>query len=105
MRRISLAAASLLLSTFMLTLGAAGQAQSPAPPSPSDGSKLPPGDGRDLVMRVCSKCHTPDIVASQTLDGEGWKELVNQMASNGAQASDAEFDQIAAYLTKAFPAQ
>jgi len=100
MRRISLAAACVLLST----LAAASQ---PAP-SPSDsipGAKLPPGDGRDLVMKTCSKCHTPDIVAEQTLDEKGWKELVDQMAGNGAQGSDADFEQIVAYLTKAFPAK
>ena len=85
---------------LLSTLAAAGQTPSDAP-----GSKLPPGDGRDLVIRVCAKCHTPDIVASQSLNTDGWKELVNQMASNGAQASDAEFDQITAYLAKAFPAQ
>jgi competence protein ComEA len=102
MRRISLAAACFLLST----LAAAGQ--TPPPPTPADdvpGAKLPPGDGRDLMLRTCGKCHSPDIVADQDLDGEGWKELVNQMASNGAQGTDAEFDQITAYLTKAFPAK
>jgi mono/diheme cytochrome c family protein len=83
----------------------AAVAQTPAAPPDAPGAKLPPGDGRELVMRACSKCHVPDIVASQSLDGPGWKELVDQMASNGAQASDAEFDQIVAYLTKAFPAQ
>jgi mono/diheme cytochrome c family protein len=99
MRRISLAAACFLLST----LAVAGQ---PVPsPSDSPGAKLPPGDGRDLVMRTCSKCHTPDIVAEQTLDAAGWKELVNQMAGNGAQGSDADFAQITDYLTKSFPAK
>ncbi len=43
------------------------------------------------------------IMADQTLDGQGWKELVDQMAGNGAQGSDADFAQIATYLTKAFP--
>jgi len=99
MHRLVFAAAGLCLFTF------AAAAQTPPPPSSDDGAKLPPGDGRDLVMRTCSKCHTPDIVASQSLDAEGWKELVDQMASNGAQATDAEFTQIVAYLTKAFPAQ
>jgi competence protein ComEA len=98
----SLPAAGFLLSiVFVSTMAAA---QTPPPASPDAGAKLPPGDGRELVLRVCGKCHTPDIVADQTLDGPGWKELVDQMAANGAQASDAEFDQIVAYLTKAFPA-
>jgi mono/diheme cytochrome c family protein len=98
MRRIPLAAACFLLST----LTAMGQ----APPGGSDaGAKLPPGDGRDLVIKTCSKCHTPDIVADQTLDAAGWKELVDQMASNGAQGSDADFAQITDYLAKSFPAK
>ena len=63
------------------------------------------GEGRDTMIKVCSKCHQPEIVAEQDLDGPGWKDLVNQMAANGAHASDAEFDQIIAYLTKAFPAK
>ena len=107
MRRICFAAACFVLST----LAAAGQAPPSIPPgpSPSDGppgAKLPPGDGRDLVMRTCSKCHTPDIVAGQDLDGEGWKELVDQMAGNGAQGElTTDFAQITDYLTKAFPAK
>jgi competence protein ComEA len=98
MRRIPLAAACLLLST----LTAMGQAP---PGGPDAGAKLPPGDGRDLVIKTCSKCHTPDIVADQTLDAAGWKELVDQMAGNGAQGSDADFAQISGYLAKSFPAK
>ncbi|HWC63056.1 MAG TPA: cytochrome c [Rhizomicrobium sp.] len=100
----SLPAAGLLLPIVLLLSPLTAAAQTPPPPAADTGSKLPPGEGRELVMRVCGKCHTPDIVADQSLDGPGWKELVDQMAANGAQASDAEFDQIVAYLTKAFPA-
>jgi hypothetical protein len=42
-------------------------------------------------------------VAHQNLDAQGWKDLVNQMANNGANGTDAEFDTISKYLTKAFP--
>jgi hypothetical protein len=55
------------------------------------------------MIRVCSKCHEPEVAADQQFDAAGWKDLVNQMASNGANATDAEFDEIAAYLTKSFP--
>jgi competence protein ComEA len=90
---------------FMMS-GMAAVAQTPPPPSNApdpDHKALPAGDGRDTMIRVCSKCHDPDIAAQQDLDGPGWKDLVNQMAGNGASASDAEFDQIVAYLTRAFP--
>jgi len=38
-------------------------------------------------------------------DAQGWKDLVNQMANNGANATDAEFDTIAKYLAASFPAK
>ena len=70
-----------------------------------DYPSLPAGQGRDVMVRVCSQCHSPEIAAQQNLDAQGWKDLVNQMANNGAQASDAEFDTIAKYLTASFPSK
>src|SRR6185295_11643447 len=70
-----------------------------------DFKSLPEGPGRDVMVRVCAQCHSPEIAAQQKLDAQGWKDLVNQMANNGANATDAEFDTIAKYLTTAFPAQ
>jgi len=65
---------------------------------------LPPGDGRDVTIKVCSQCHSPEVVAQQQLDIAGWKQIVDTMANNGANATDAEFDQIVKYLATAFPA-
>ena len=83
---------------FALGLGASIAAQ----PAPSDA--LPPGPGHDALVRVCSGCHSPEIVADQRLTADGWHDVVEQMAGNGAQGTDAEFDEITAYLTKNFPA-
>jgi mono/diheme cytochrome c family protein len=71
----------------------------------ADFKMLPEGPGRDVAVRVCSQCHSPEIVAHQSLDPQGWKDLVNQMANNGANATDAEFDTIAKYLAASFPAK
>jgi competence protein ComEA len=101
MHRFVFAAAGLVF----LTLAAAAQTPPAAAPGDEPGAKLPPGEGRDVVMKVCTKCHDPSIAATEDLDASGWKDLVNQMAANGAEGSDAEFDQIVAYLTKAFPAK
>jgi mono/diheme cytochrome c family protein len=68
-----------------------------------DYKSLPEGPGRDVMVRVCAQCHSPEVAAQQTLDAPGWKALVDQMANNGAQATDAEFDTIAKYLATAFP--
>jgi mono/diheme cytochrome c family protein len=70
-----------------------------------DFKSLPEGPGRDVAVRVCSQCHSPEIAAHQNLDAQGWKDLVNQMANNGANATDAEFDTIAKYLAASFPAK
>ena len=64
---------------------------------------LPAGPGRDLMIRVCSQCHSPDTAADQQLDPAGRKEVVDQMAAKGAMATDAEFDEIVRYLANAFP--
>jgi mono/diheme cytochrome c family protein len=74
-----------------------------APALADDFNSLPPGPGRDVMVRVCAQCHSPEIAAQQKLDAAGWKALVDQMANNGANATDAEFDTITKYLTASFP--
>lgn len=75
-----------------------------AVPALADDFKLlPEGPGRDVTVRVCAQCHSPEIVAQQSMDAAGWKALVDQMANNGANATDAEFDTIAKYLATSFP--
>jgi mono/diheme cytochrome c family protein len=69
-----------------------------------DFPSLPPGPGRDTMVQVCSQCHSPEIVSSQRMDRAGWKMLVDQMANNGANATDAQFKTIVDYLTAVFPA-
>jgi mono/diheme cytochrome c family protein len=89
---------SLILAASLLVAAAPAFAQ-------DDYKALPPGPGRDVTVRVCAQCHSPEIVSSQTMDAQGWKDLVNQMANNGAQATDAEFDTISKYLAASFPAK
>lgn len=80
-----------------------GLAATPAAFADDDFKSLPPGPGRDVTVRVCSQCHSPEIAAQQNLDAQGWKDLVDQMANNGAQATDQEFDTISKYLSSSFP--
>ncbi len=99
----------------MLAMGLLAAAASAAPPvapppapptatSAAAAAELPAGAGRDTVMRVCSACHSPNVVAQQRLTPEGWHELVQTMANNGAVATDAELAEITGYLTRSFPA-
>lgn len=95
----------LVAALCLLPITAAAQTPPPAAAGVAPGSTLPDAPGKELVMRICSKCHAPDIVSQQDLDADGWKDLVNTMANNGANGTDDEFNQIIAYLTKAFPAK
>ncbi|MBN9588885.1 MAG: hypothetical protein J0G99_07745 [Alphaproteobacteria bacterium] len=69
-----------------------------------DFPSLPAGPGRDVTVRVCSQCHSPEIASNQRMDKDGWKSLVDQMANNGANATSEEFDTITNYLATVFPA-
>ncbi len=95
--RLTFAAALLLMS------GLTAAAQTPSEPADKH-ERLPAGQGRELTIRVCSQCHDPEVVADQQLDSAGWKNLVDQMASKGADATDAELAEIINYLATAFPA-
>ena len=92
------ALASLLFSTDVMAQPkpkpAAGKALYPL---------LPPGPGRDVEIRVCSQCHTPERPSAERHDLAGWNSVIDQMVNNGATASDADFDQIAHYLAVSFP--
>jgi mono/diheme cytochrome c family protein len=93
---------SAFLLTATLTVGAQNAQQTPAAPA-DDHPDFPTGEGRELTIKVCSTCHGLDVVAEQQLDLDGWKNTVDQMASMGADATEAQLDQIVHYLAKAFP--
>ena len=90
-------------AALALICGLTAAAQTPSGPA-DEHTKLPAGPGRELMIRVCSQCHAPDMAADQQLDLAGWKSLVDLMASKGAVATDAELDEIVHYLANAFPA-
>ena len=66
------------------------------------GQDLPPGEGRETVMRVCTACHDIDAVPRLHYSREGWANLVSSMKDMGADATDAELAQIVNYLAKNF---
>ena len=64
---------------------------------------FPPGPGRDLTLRVCSRCHSPALAARQHLSPQEWSDVVKSMSALGAVATQDEFNEISAYLAKSFP--
>jgi competence protein ComEA len=73
------------------------------PPPQQQYSELPAGDGKDILIRVCSKCHSPDNVIANGQDREGWENAITKMAGFGAAGTDDDFTAILDYLVKNFP--
>ena len=73
-------------------------AAAPAAPSP-DAWPIPDGPGKDLFVRVCTKCHVFERVAIKRVDQAEWQSLINAMVVRGAEVNtEEEFFAIAGYL-------
>lgn len=87
------------------TTASAGQTLSPSATTDQSPNhpEFPPGDGREAVMRLCSKCHSPNIILAYGQNRVGWENTITKMARLGAKGSDDEFSDVADYLTATFP--
>jgi competence protein ComEA len=65
--------------------------------------EFPAGEGREAVLRLCVKCHSPNIILASGQDRKGWENTITKMARQGADGSDEDFTDIADYLTANFP--
>lgn len=66
------------------------------------GQALPDGKGKAEFERICSSCHTTAMVARQKNTADGWKSIVDDMVSRGAQGSQADLDNVVLYLSTNF---
>lgn len=89
------------LSFFVRTSVLASQAA--APEQHDDHPEFPPGAGRDAVMHLCVRCHSPNIILANGQSRQGWENTITKMARLGATGSDDDFSDIADYLTANFP--
>ena len=92
MRSAFLLRSSVLVCALILMLSAHATAQ------------LPDGKGRDTVLKVCGGCHEASQAAALRLNREGWNDLINNMKSMGAEATEAEFTEVLDYFSTHFPA-
>jgi quinoprotein glucose dehydrogenase len=74
-------------------------------PAMANADIFPAGVGRETMLRICSGCHAATVVTSQRLSPQEWNDLVQVMVGKGAVGTDADFDQVSAYLAKSFPNQ
>ncbi len=71
------------------------------PPSASDLS-LPDGPGKAPLLKTCSECHGAEAAVGRLKTRDEWSKTLDEMAANGAQATDEEWNQILDYLDKHF---
>lgn len=67
--------------------------------------KLPDGDGKAIVQKMCTGCHNLKTVTSKHATKEQWNTIVQQMVSRGADGTDEEIETVINYLAKNFPPQ
>lgn len=96
MRRI----AYLAFAAAVCGFGAAASAQTAAQ---SAADTLPPGPALAVIKRACNACHDMHTITQHGHTPAEWAQIINRMLSNGTNVSDAEADQIQAYLTQALP--
>lgn len=77
--------------------------QSSATDKPADHPDFPIGDGRDTTLKICGKCHSPNIILASGRDRSGWENTITKMVRLGAVGSDEDYSEIADYLTAHFP--
>jgi mono/diheme cytochrome c family protein len=67
--------------------------------------KLPDGEGKAVVQKMCTGCHNLKTVTSKHATREQWNTIVQQMVSRGADGTDEEIETVINYLAKNFPPQ
>jgi competence protein ComEA len=94
---LSLSAGILIVSMPWTTMAA--QTNTAADQHP----EFPAGTGRDVVIEVCGKCHSPNIILAYGQNRLGWENTITKMVQKGAEGTDEDFTDIADYLTEKFP--
>ena len=82
----------MLSTASLVAIAATSQAQ--------DNASLPPAPEHDLVVRICSGCHVPEMVTAKRHTAAEWDDIIAKMVDHGAQATETQQDQILSYLVR-----
>ena len=98
---LAISAGLIAFATWPASSVSAGQ--NAASDSANAHPEFPEGDGREAVMRLCVRCHSPNIILASGQTRLGWENTITKMVRMGATGDDDDFSDIADYLTKYFP--
>ena len=63
---------------------------------------LPDGPGKQATVRVCGKCHAPELAVSVRQNRGAWEATISKMANMGMEATGDELSVVLDYLAKNF---
>lgn len=63
---------------------------------------LPEGPGKQATIRVCGKCHAPELAVSVRQNRGAWETTISKMANMGMEATGDELGVVLDYLAKNF---
>jgi len=73
-----------------------------AAPAPVTSQTLPPGEGRDAVLLVCTQCHSLNRLTKIKLTAAQWENALYDMIARGAPVQRDDLDTIKNYLIDNF---
>lgn len=65
---------------------------------------IPAGAGKDVTLKYCATCHSPEQAVSLRQGPEEWAATIEKMVGMGAKIPDDSYNAILGYLTKNFGA-
>jgi competence protein ComEA len=69
----------------------------------AQGPDMPEGEGRDVIRRVCTKCHDAYHYATVFATRQTWEKTIDTMVQRGANLSDPEVKKnVIEYFVKYF---
>ena len=63
---------------------------------------LPDGAGKQILLNICTQCHTLDRIKARGASAEEWDETLMHMLNEGAPLSDAQYPVLLNYLARNF---
>ncbi len=70
--------------------------------SAADGDDLPAGEGKDVLLTMCTNCHGLAQVTSVKYSEKFWAAVVDDMVTRGAEGSDDDVNSVVGYLSRNF---
>jgi DNA uptake protein ComE-like DNA-binding protein len=63
---------------------------------------MPDAPGRADVIRLCSDCHSLEVVTLRRYNPRGWEEVLEEMSRQGTVFTDENYDAVLRYLSVHF---